>query len=530
MNVSDPPAAAAVWVTERHPSKGDPMSSSRVLFFLAIACAWALPAMGRAEVSQGAAAAKPDPATSGAPAAPPSAPAAASEPFAWGDFTWMTGNNRQKEALLEGKYFTGTFTADVNYNLSFNHPIDHTNVGSTATFREGEINLSFLAVGGDLHYKNVRGRVVLQLGTRATGVPRNDFSPDRGQFNLRDAYRYVSEAYGGYHWDVWHGVNLDVGIFLSYIGLYSYNNFENWSYQPSFTSDNTPWFFHGARLQTFPTDRLKVELWLINGWQTYGMFNEMPGLGSQILYRPVESVAIVSNLYVGRDTIAYNRSCTGSTNATAPNTATCNAVTPVPSSSASRLRFHTDNSFLHRYYNNPGGVLSKAAFSITGDLGFESGGGVTPFGHIDASLTTSGQAADTGQNFISGMAYHRLWFFDDLFGWTVGGGYMHNPGRYLVLAPTGNANPVTGGFPFTLNPGDTFNAWDISTALQYMPHQFSTWGIEFVHRHSSVPYFAGGGGVTSATGTWPGGGFDPTYKPDLVQTENRLIFYMLVRV
>jgi hypothetical protein len=166
------------------------------------------------------------------------------EPFAWGDFTWLNGNNRQKSALLDSKYFTGTFITDVNYNYSFNRPVDHTNVGSTATFRANEFDLSFVAFGGDFHYEHARGRLYMQFGTRATGIPRNDLSVNRGQFKLDDAYRYVSEAYGGYHWDTWHGINLDVGIFMSYVGLMSYTNFENWSYQPSYTSDNTPWFFH----------------------------------------------------------------------------------------------------------------------------------------------------------------------------------------------------------------------------------------------------------------------------------------------
>ncbi len=235
---------------------------------------------------------------------------AASEPFAFGDFTWLNGNNRQHSALLDSKYFTGSFIIDVNYNYSFNRPIDHTNVGSTATFRSNEIDLSFIAFGGDFHYGNARGRLFLQMGTRATGIPRNDNSVLRGQFNLDNAYRYVSEAYGGYHWDVWHGINLDVGIFMSYVGLMSYTNFENWSYQPSYTSDNTPWFFHGARLQTFPTDKLKIELWLINGWQTYGMFNEEPGVGYQILYRPLESISWVFNGYYGYDTPANNEQVT----------------------------------------------------------------------------------------------------------------------------------------------------------------------------------------------------------------------------
>jgi hypothetical protein len=171
-----------------------------------------------------------DESSSGSAAPGPPTPA---EPFAWGDFTWLNGGTRQRASLLDSKYITGTFTADINYNYSFNNPIDHTNVGSTATFREGEINLSFAAFGADFHYEHARGRLLLQLGTRATGVPRNDLTPLRGQFDLYTALRYISEAYAGYHWDVWHGINLDVGMFMSYVGLLSYNHFEYWVYQPA---------------------------------------------------------------------------------------------------------------------------------------------------------------------------------------------------------------------------------------------------------------------------------------------------------
>jgi len=71
--------------------------------------------------------------------------------------------------------------------------------------------------------------------------------------------RYVSEAYGGYHIDKMHGINVDAGIFMSYIGLASYYQFDNWTYQPSYVSSNTPWFFNGLRIQFFPTKKLKIE-------------------------------------------------------------------------------------------------------------------------------------------------------------------------------------------------------------------------------------------------------------------------------
>ena len=443
------------------------------------------------------------------------------EPFAWGDFTWLNGNNRQHAALLDSKYFTGSFLTDVNYVWDFAHPIDHTIVGSTATFRTGEFNLSFLGFGGDLHWDNVRGRFMMQFGTRSMGIARNDPSADRGQFDLRDALRYISEAYGGYHWDVLHGINLDVGIFMSYVGLFSYDNFENWAYQPSYTSDNTPWFFHGARLQIYPTDRLKVELWLINGWQSYAQFNHMPGAGYQIAYRPKEWIAMVFNGYGGWDT---------------PPTTTAG-------DHSGRLRLHSDNSLLIRYYNNPGGLFSKAAFSLTGDLGVESGVGVKPFGGgtnanaLNPALPpTCGIAGrrDCDQNFIAAMLYNRFWFFKDKFATTFGGGFMHNPGRYLVLPPTGAANPFNPANvnAFTMNPGDKFDAWDASAGIQIMPNEYVTWTLEFVHRHANVPYFAGHGGVTSSTGYFqsnPNSFGDPNYVPDLRKDENRINLAMLTR-
>src|SRR5262249_21514537 len=60
--------------------------------------------------------------------AAPATPAApkASEPFAFADFTWLTGNSREKDAPFDSKYFTGEFIADVNYTYSLNHPKDHT--------------------------------------------------------------------------------------------------------------------------------------------------------------------------------------------------------------------------------------------------------------------------------------------------------------------------------------------------------------------------------------------------------------------
>jgi hypothetical protein len=422
------------------------------------------------------------------------------EPFSQYDLTWMNGNDRRTETPLAGKIFTPIVMVDVNYTASLAHPIDNTVIGSTALARNNEVQVSFASLGGEFNYKNVRAKVQLQFGTRSTIVPRNDASWNRGAYQLNTAYRYFSEAYAGYHINAMHGINIDAGIFMSYVGLFSYYNAENWTYQPSYTSDNTPWFFNGVRIQMFPSKKLKQEIWIINGWQSYGKFNNMPGLGSSTSWSPRENIRVVSNNYFGTD-VGNNKKA---------------------------FRFHSDNSFLLRYYNKPNNKFSRAAFSVTGNLGFQSGGGLGGFG---AGVNSGPQS-----NFLCWMAYNNLWFAKNHFSWCIGGGMMHNPGRYLVLYPGGDAdpniNPATGTtigtHPYSANPGDPFDAWDMTTSLSWMPNDFITITAQVIHRESAQPYFAGHGGVTSPDG-YNGTAITPGWTPDLVKQETRFIAAMMVR-
>ncbi|PYT63083.1 MAG: hypothetical protein DMG35_05370 [Acidobacteria bacterium] len=436
---------------------------------------------------------------------------AKAEPFAFADFTWLNGNDRTKESPLDTKFFTAEVRADVDYNYSFNHPKDDTISGSSEVFRHGEVQLTQLGVGGNFHYDNVRARLMTQFGMYSQTTPRNDASPARGQWNLADAYRYISEAYGGYHFDVLHGINLDAGIFMSYVGLFSYYQFDNWAYQPSYVSSNTPWFFNGVRVQIFPTEHLKVEPWFTNGWQSYGRFNARPGFGMQILWRPNGWLSVLGNQY------ALGEEAFG-----------------VPG----RVRYHSDDSVEVKYYENQERFLSKAAFSLTGDIGCEHGGGVACMG------TRNGHPK---QSFLGLMLYNRLWFDTDKYGLTLGGGRINNPGRYLVLLPPINGATAASGTPyFTENPGDPFKAWDASGTFDWMPSQHITFRWEFDHRAANVPYWSGPGGVTPPLGNTfgaPGvlvcsdGTVAPTggcgaiglWTPDLKKIENRINMAILVK-
>jgi hypothetical protein len=390
------------------------------------------------------------------------------EPFSDSDWTWLNGNARTKEIYWDTKFFTPEIRFDTNYVADFNHPTDHTIGGSSELFRSYEVQLEQLGVGGDFHYDNVRGRLMTQFGMYSVTTPRNDPSPGHGQWDLADAYRYVSEAYGGYHFDVLHGINVDAGIFMSYIGLFSYYNFDNWAYQPSYVSSNTPWFFNGVRVQIFPTTHLKIEPWFINGWQSYASANHTPGVGGQIKWTPKPWINIISNNYgVGEDDL----------------------FTP------GRRRIHTDNSVEVKYFDKPYNTLDKMAFSLTGDLGCEFGAGVSCYGD---------KRGGPKQSFAGWMGYNRFWFHRDLFAVTIGGGQINNPGRYLVLLPPINGETAvtaaTNSPYFTENPGNPFKAWDSSITFDYMPKQYITFRWEYDYRHANVPYWSGPGGITPPGG------------------------------
>jgi Putative beta-barrel porin-2, OmpL-like. bbp2 len=216
-------------------------------------------------------------------------------------------------------------------------------------------------------------------------------------------------------------------------------------------------------VQWFPTNKLKIEPWFINGWQSYAKFNGHPGLGGQLLWMPTEWFKLVANQYgYGEDNLGLPKT----------------------------QRIHTDDSIEVRYFNRPENLgLSKMAFSLTGDAGCQYGGGITCHGGPNKSA------------FLGWMLYDRMWFHKDLMAVTLGGGQMSNPGRYLTLLPPIDGAWAAVGTPyFTESPGQQAHMWDSTVTFHYMPKQYITWWAEVGYRHSDIPYFAGRGGITPPGG------------------------------
>ncbi|WP_310390890.1 outer membrane beta-barrel protein [Hymenobacter sp.] len=423
--------------------------------------------------------------------------ATAKVPFEGMDLTWVNGQNRQANFPLVFKdgdgetVLTGTAILDGYFNYNFARPIDHTQTISAVTGRANEFSLALATIGVESNYKNIIGRLWLQTGSMLHVVQETDGSVLRGRNTGTGNLKLIREAAAGYHFNKGYGLNVELGIFMSYIGLESYVMQENWNYQRSLVCDFTPFYFQGARVQFYPSKKFKTELWLMNGWQTYNTFNKQPALGNSNYYRPSENLQLVANFYYGND----SRPGTDST-AVGPN-----AYPDV-------IRFHHDNSIVARYYHKDKSKtlsgITQAAFSLNTHYGFQSGDGV-----------------ERKDNYMFGSSLaNRLWFAKNRLALTTRVGFVTNPSRYLSF------NPSAVGF--TNLDASKLTAREGTVTFDIMPSDFVTFRFEYLHRRANVPYFAGRGGTTSPSGYIDQG--LTNYTPDLRDSENRAIFSVNFRL
>lgn len=431
-------------------------------------------------------------------------------PFEHMDLTWINGQNRQKDFPLtlrdkdENIVLTGVAYLDGYYNYNFANPADNTQTISSTIGRHNEFTVNLASIGIESNYKNIIGRLWLQYGQMASIIQDQDASVNRGRNTSINNLKYIREAAAGYHFDQWYGINVELGIFMSYIGLESYVTQENWSYQRSMVCDFTPFYFSGARLQMYPTAKLKMELWLLNGWQSYNSFSEGPGLGSSTYYRPNENLQLVANFYLGSDT--QNPDTGGN--------------------QSKRLRFHHDNSIVARYYKNAGSKgISQAAFSLNNHYGFQSNN--EPRDKVRAS-----------ENFMLGTSLaNRVWFNKNKMALTLRADYMTNQSvingvntaPYLAFTPAAMGD-MPNDYDEAIARGEKLKLFQFTSTFDVMPNDHMTFRLEYGYRNSSIPYFTGSGGTTSPSGWTNGPTGEVPWAADLKKDEHRITFAVNFRL
>ena len=96
---------------------------------------------------------------------------------------------------------------------------------------------------------------------------------------------------------------IDAGIFASHIGYESTLNYENWTLTHSIIAHNSPFYESGVKV-TYTTEEWLFSFLVLNGWQVIKENdNNNKGIGTQIQFKPTESVLLNSSTYFG---VGYN--------------------------------------------------------------------------------------------------------------------------------------------------------------------------------------------------------------------------------
>lgn len=396
-------------------------------------------------------------------------------PFADLDSSWLNGTNRQPASLLGAGPVTFSIYADAYYAFQFRQPIDHTIFPTTTAPRHNEISLNLAAIGVDVTgLDGPIGRVYLQYGANTETDTGQDRTTTRGYFLSSRAFTPIQQAAAGWHFHALHGINVEVGIFPSYVGMESYLPQENWNYSHPFVSDFTPYYFAGSRTQIFPSQHVKIELWLVNGWQTLGQWHEARAGGYVVQWRPGNHVLLGHAGYIGQDD-------------------------PKDDSS---VRVYTDNYAQLQYFKREHALLRSLAIAAVADVGYETHRGTTDGVMTGYSLT---HRAELGS----------MWAF------TARGDLFYDKTQALILQL-----PIDS--PYALPDHGSFLGGGFTATLDFLPSPWIVWRLEVAHRAANIPYFSGHGGITGPNGT-----ASPTpvlFTPDLRKDDDRILFNVTLRL
>ncbi|MFO0663700.1 MAG: outer membrane beta-barrel protein [Polyangiaceae bacterium] len=409
----------------------------------------------------------------------------AEPPFAHGDFSWMNGQNRQPESLLKAGPVNLSLIVDAYYLWSTNHPVDHTAFPSTTAPRHNELSLNMASVGIELPPNAIDtkaggpvGQFALQYGSMGETNFGQDRTLSRGFFLTKPAFLPIRAASAGWHFHWLHGANIEIGILPSYIALESYIPQENWNYLHPFVSDFTPYYFSGVRAQFHLSQKLKVEAWIVNGWQTFGQWHEGRAGGYLWNYRPTERLSFTNTMYLGQEAAFDPKS----------------------------IRWYTDNFAQFQYYKAQSGFVRSVAVCVVGDLGYEYRGDGSRYGFR------------TGESIT-----HRIDFKGNV-GLTFRADLYYDPSQALVTSL-----PLES--PYTRPAQDReFFGGGITTTVDFLPSPWLLTRLEFMHRATSIPYFSGPGGITGPNGVAPSGTAAATYIPDLRRSDNRIVANVTLRL
>jgi hypothetical protein len=178
---------------------------------------------------------------------------------------------------------------DAYYAYSFlDHPT-RTRSYTTQPLKHNEFSLNLGMVEVQHRGETIRGRFALQTGTYV-------------ESNLAaepELVKHILEASAGTR--IGEIMWVDLGVFPSHIGMEGILSKDNWTYSRSLLADYSPYYEAGISLTAAVSENLTLRGLVLNGWQNISETNNDKAVGTQVQFKPSESVLLNWSTFVGNE-------------------------------------------------------------------------------------------------------------------------------------------------------------------------------------------------------------------------------------
>lgn len=207
-------------------------------------------------------------------------------------FVWSTcfSQDAGKPSVFDVSGYLETY-----YVFDFNKPPINVRPGFIYSYnRNNEVNLNLGYLKGSYKTENVRANLAFMAGTYSNA----NLAAEPGV--LKNIY----EANAGVKISGKKKLWIDAGIFTSHIGFESAVGKDCWNLTRSILADNSPYYEAGAKISySSDNDKWFLSALILNGWQRMQRVegNTLPSFGTQVTFKPSESVVLNSSTFIGTD-------------------------------------------------------------------------------------------------------------------------------------------------------------------------------------------------------------------------------------
>ena len=180
---------------------------------------------------------------------------------------------------------------DTYYAYDFNKPPSGDRPYFVSMNRHNEMTINLAYIGIKYSSSRLRGRFVPGFGSYINANYANE------SFSFKN----IIEATAGVK--LWPDKNIwmDVGVFGSPYTNESAISKDHLAYTRSFAPEYVPYYLSGVKLSFPIAPKVNGYFYLLNGWQQIQDANQNKSIGTQLEYRPTNSLLINWNTYVGNE-------------------------------------------------------------------------------------------------------------------------------------------------------------------------------------------------------------------------------------